>query len=148
MESVYIPAITYHQVLLEDMPVLARKPGEGVLSGQIYPADFVRQMDFLSDQGFTTITHDQIHRWRIGVGELGPRPIVIDFDDHIEVNLGVAPRHFAYPNGLWNERIEVMVKQVYASARLFAGVGRSRIHHPGHRSLPHADHECQLSAAL
>jgi peptidoglycan/xylan/chitin deacetylase (PgdA/CDA1 family) len=217
MESVYIPAITYHQVLSEDMPVLARKPGEEVLSGQIYLADFVRHMDFLSEQGFTTITHDQLYRWRIGVGELGPRPIVIDFDDHsmtsyrnalpvmrergqvatmfvisgladgdpslssdcwsvarmrwreleqllesgweigahtrshlylttvpegpegdarimyelvrgrvdIEVNLGVAPRHFAYPNGLWNERIEMMVKQVYASARLFVGVGRA-----------------------
>ena len=58
METVYIPAITYHQVLSEDMPVLARGPGEGVLSGQIYLADFVRHMDFLSEQGFTTIkTH-------------------------------------------------------------------------------------------
>ncbi len=210
-----IPAITYHQVLSEDMPIRERKTGEGVLSGQIYLKDFIQHMDYLAEQGFTTITHDQLYQWQMGKEELGPKPIVIDFDDHsmisyinalpvmrergqvatmytisgvadgdptlptdmwsvarmrwpelemlieagweigahtrthlylttapegsegdaqvmrelvqgmvdIEINLGVTPHHFAYPNGLWDERVEVLVKQVYKTARHFRCYG-------------------------
>ena len=210
-----IPAITYHQVLSEGMPVRERKPGEGVLSGQIYLKDFIQHMDYLAEEGFTTITHDQLYKWQTGDKELGPKPIVIDFDDHsmisyinalpvmrergqvatmytisgiadgdptlpvdmwgisrmrwselellieagweigahtrthlylttvpqgvqgdaqimrelvqglvdIEINLGVTPHHFAYPNGLWDERVEILVKQVYKSARHFKCYG-------------------------
>ena len=212
-----IPAITYHQVLSEGMPVRERQPGEGILSGQIYLKQFMQQMDYLAKQGFTTITHDQLYRWLTDQEPLGPKPIVIDFDDHsmisyinalpvmrqrgqvatmytvsgiadgdptvptdmwsiarmrwpelerlieagweigahtrthlyltnvpegsegdarimceldrgksdIESHLGVTPHHFAYPNGLWNERVEAMVKQVYKSGRHYSGVGRA-----------------------
>ena len=37
--------------------------------------------------------------------------------EDIEVNLGVTTTNFAYPNTLWNEQIEEMVKQVYRTAR-------------------------------
>ena len=77
-----IPAITYHQVLSEAMPVRERKPGEGVLSGQIYLKEFIQHMDYLAEEGFTTITHDQLYKWQTGNEKLGPKPIVIDFDDH------------------------------------------------------------------
>ena len=53
---------------------------------------------------------DELVRGKVDIGE----------------NLGVAPRHFAYPNGLWNEHIEGMVNQVFDSARLFMGVGRAQ----------------------
>ncbi len=43
----------------------------------------------------------------------------------IETNLGVTPRHFAYPVGLWDERVEAMVKEVYDTARHFHGWGRA-----------------------
>jgi len=211
----HIPALVYHQVLSEGMPIRERKPGEGLVSGQIYLAEFIRQMDFLADQGFTTITARELQAWLLDSGELPRRPIVIDFDDHslisfktalpvmqergqratmfvisgvadgdpwlngnpradteawsvarmrwpqlkalveagwdiaahtrthwfltelpegpegderimyelvrgkedIEANLGLTPTHFGYPNVLWNERVEAMVKQVYQTAR-------------------------------
>ena len=42
----------------------------------------------------------------------------------IEQNLGVQARNFAYPNGLWNERTEQLVKQVFGTSRLFFAEGR------------------------
>jgi len=213
----YIPAITYHQVLCDETPVRVRKPGEGLHSGQIHLSEFVRQMDYLTDQGFSPITPDQLHAWLTAGGALPAKPIVIDFDDHsmisyknalpvmrerglsatmfvisgladgdptldaewwsvarmrwrelehlvdagwsigahtrnhlflntvpdgpegderimyelvqcnddIEANLGIRPRHFAYPNGLWNDRAEELVKQVYDLARHFQCFGHA-----------------------
>ena len=77
-----VPAITYHQVLSDGMSVRERRPGEGLHSGQTRLPDFVRQMDFLVQEGFTTITHDRLYRWLTGTQELPSKPIVIDFDDH------------------------------------------------------------------
>tara|TARA_B100000809_G_scaffold228582_1_gene241681 strand:+ start:209 stop:1072 length:864 start_codon:yes stop_codon:yes gene_type:complete len=218
--TVHVPAITYHQILCAGTPLTKRNPDEPILSGQMYLEEFVWQMDYLAEQGFTTITHDQLYRWLHNGVELAGKPILIDFDDHsmvsyinalpvmrergqvatmfvisgladgdqalgghiwsqqparmrwreleklleagwemgahthshfflteapsgpagdarimdelvrgkvdIEENLGLVPRHFAYPNGLWNEHIEGMVKQVFDSARLFMGVGRAQ----------------------
>ena len=64
------------------MPVRKRKPGEGIVSGQIHFVEFARQMDFLVDEGFTTITALDVEAWLAGKAELPPRPIVVDFDDH------------------------------------------------------------------
>ena len=224
MESQHIPTIVYHQVLSEGMSVRERRPGEGMVSGQTYLADFVRQMDYLAEHGFTTVTARQIHPWLDGTGELPRKPIVINFDDHsmisyknalpmlrergqvatmfvitgvadgdpwldgnpladteawsiarmrwreleklveadweiaahtrthwfltdipegsegdervmyelvrgkedIEANLGVTPAQFGYPNALWNERVEAMVKQVYRTARHGQYFGRAQ----------------------
>jgi len=83
---VCIPAITYHQVLPDGAPVRVRKPGEGLHSGQIHVAEFVRQMDYLANQGFSAITPDQLHRWLTSDEGLPPRPIAMDFDDHSMVS--------------------------------------------------------------
>ena len=216
MDRTHIPAITYHQVLSDDMELRIRAPGSAEYSGQIYLRDFVRQMDYLAENGFATLTHEDLHAWMVRGAPLPPRPIVIDFDDHsmisyknalpvmkerglratmfvvtgladgdpaicsdmwsvarmrwrelerlveagwhigahtrthlylgtvpagpegdarimweltqgqadIEKDLGMQPRHFAYPNGSWNERTERLAKQVYDSARLFHAEGR------------------------
>jgi peptidoglycan/xylan/chitin deacetylase (PgdA/CDA1 family) len=211
----HIPALVYHQVLSEGMSVRQRRPGEGIVSGQIHLAQFQQQMDLLVEEGFTTIVARELQSWLAGEAELPERPIVIDFDDHslisfktalpamrergqratmfvisgvadgdpwldgnpladteawsvarmrwpqlkqlvdagwdiaahtrthwfltdlieepdgeqrvtrelvrckedIEANLGITPTHFGYPNTLWNERIEELVKQVYRTAR-------------------------------
>lgn len=42
MPTTYIPALIYHQVLTDGMPIRERKPGEGIVSGQIYLQDFIR----------------------------------------------------------------------------------------------------------
>ena len=222
-EGLHIPAILYHQVLSEGMAVRPRRPDEGLVSGQVYLEQFVRQMDYLVEQGFTTVTARQLQPWLAGEADLPPKPIVVDFDDHsmisyknafpvlrersltatmfvisgvadgdpwldgnpladteawsvarmrwreleklveagwdiaahtrthwfltdlpetpegekrimfelvrgkqdIEANLGVSPTHFGYPNTLWNERIEAMVRQVYRSARQATYTGRA-----------------------
>ncbi len=217
MEEQYVPAITYHQVLSESTP-LAEYRGD-IPSGQMHRPEFVRQMDYLVEQGFTAVTHDQLYGWLTGQADLPSKPIVIDFDDHsmisyvnalpvmrerglvatmfvisgladgdpalggemwgpqpprmrwrelakmmdagwemaahtyshlffttvppgvegdarimdelvrskadIQENLGLTPRHFAYPAGLWDERSEAIVKQVFDSARLFPWRGRA-----------------------
>ena len=82
MPTTYIPALIYHQVLTDGMPIRERKPGEGIVSGQIYLQDFIRQMNYLANHGYTTVTSCDIHPWLKGEGELPPKPIVIDFDDH------------------------------------------------------------------
>lgn len=223
-DQTHIPALLYHQVLSDGMPVRERKPGGGLVSGQIHLAGFVRQMDYLAEEGFTTVTAQEIQPWLAGTGELPPQPIVIDFDDHslisyknalpvlrergqratmfvisgvadgdpwldgnpladteawsvarmrwreleklveagwdiaahtrthwfltdlpegpagnerimyelvrgkedIEAHLGITPTHFGYPNALWNERCEAMVKQVYETARHGQYFGRAR----------------------
>ena len=220
-DRLHIPALVYHQVLSDGMPVRPRRPDEGLVSGQVYLEQFIRQMDYLAEQGFTTITGRQLVPWLEGAAGLPARPVVVDFDDHsmisyknalpvlrergqtatmfvisgvadgdpwldgnpladteawsvarmrwreleklveagwdiaahtrthwfltdlpetpegdarimdelvrgkqdIEENLGVSPTHFGYPNGLWNERIEAMVKQVYRSARHATNTG-------------------------
>ena len=81
-DQTHIPALVYHQVLSDGMPVRERKPGGGLVSGQIHLAGFVRQMDYLAEEGFTTVTAREIQPWLAGTGELPPRAIVIDFDDH------------------------------------------------------------------
>ncbi len=223
-QTLHIPAILYHQVLSDGMPVRERKPGEGLVSGQVYLEQFIQQMDYLAEQGFTTITARQLQPWLAGSAELPGKPIVVDFDDHsmisyknalpvlrergqiatmfvisgiadgdpwldgnpladteawgvarmrwreleklvdagwdiaahtrthwfltdlpqtpegdqrimyelnrgkedIQANLGVMPTHFGYPNALWNQRIEAMVKQVYQSARHATYTGPAR----------------------
>jgi len=222
-EDSYVPAITYHQVLSEGMPVRTRKPGEALHSGQVMLPGFIRQMDYLAVEGFTTITRDQLFAWINGDTELPPKPILIDFDDHsmisyknalpvmrergqvatmfvisgvadgdpwlggnphadteewslarmrwrelerlveagwaigahththwylttieegpagddhirrelvqgkadIAAALGFNAEDFAYPNGMWDDRIEQMVKEVYRSARHFRVFGQA-----------------------
>ena len=224
MPQEYVPAILYHQVLSDGAPMYAPRAeegqpyGKGLPSGVLYRSEFVRQMDFLAENGFTSVTHDGLYQWLTGKAPLGANPIVIDFDDHsmvsyanalpvmrqrglvatmfvisgladgdpalgaswavqpprmrwreleklveagweigahtyshpfltdvpegaegdtqilyelvqsktdIAVNLGVTPRHFAYPAHCWNERVAIMVKQVFDSARLFTAQGRA-----------------------
>ena len=47
-------------------------------------------MDFLADEGFTTITARELQAWLLGSGELPQRPIVIDFDDHSLISFKTA----------------------------------------------------------
>jgi len=92
MTARYVPAILYHQVLSDGAPMYRPRAGEdqpygkGFPSGVLYMSDFVRQMDFLAERGFTPVTHDQLYRWLKGTAELGRNPIVIDFDDHSMVS--------------------------------------------------------------
>ncbi len=88
--TTHIPALVYHQVLSEGMAVRERKPGEGLVSGQTYLAEFIRQMDFLADEGFTTITARELQAWLLGSGDLPQRPIVVDFDDHSLISFKTA----------------------------------------------------------
>jgi peptidoglycan/xylan/chitin deacetylase (PgdA/CDA1 family) len=42
---------------------------------------FERQMEYLHDNGYETITLDELARWQEGQAELPPRPVVVTFDD-------------------------------------------------------------------
>ena len=232
-EETFIPALVYHQVLSDHMPVRERKPGEGLVSGQIHLADFVQEMNYLAEEGFTTVTAREIQPWLAGESVLPPKPIVIDFDDQsmisyknalpvlrergqcatmfvisgvadgdpwldgnpladteawsvarmrwleleklveagwdiaahtrthwfltdlpegpegderimaelvrgkedIQIHLGITATHFGYPNALWNERCENLVKQVYKTARHGQYFGRAQ--YITHRTDPH-----------
>ena len=71
-----LPIIVYHRVHRPDdvtMPNDARR---------VDVPEFTRQMDYLSEAGFQTVTYPQIAAWLLEGTELPERPVAIDFDDN------------------------------------------------------------------
>ena len=76
-----IPILTYHRVHADDdqtMPPV--KPDQ--YCGHVTRSDFRRQVQFLADRGFQTITHQDLIRWFDKSATLPPRPVLVDFDDN------------------------------------------------------------------
>jgi peptidoglycan/xylan/chitin deacetylase (PgdA/CDA1 family) len=86
-----VPVLCYHYLrdaggLLRFLKVL----GYVVLSLPLLDDDeiwtvtadaFEKQMRTLHNEGFQTVTLEQLDRWQRGLGDLPPRPVVITFDD-------------------------------------------------------------------
>lgn len=74
----YITVLNYHRIANEDNPMT------------VPPADFEQQLQYLRDQGYTSVTLDEVAAYLAGNGELPAKPVVITFDDGYEDNQRVA----------------------------------------------------------
>lgn len=75
-ESVDVPILMYHYV--GDLPPDADALRYGLT---VLAADFVRQMEYLADAGYQTITLSELYRHLAEGYPLPPKPIVLTFDD-------------------------------------------------------------------
>lgn len=82
-----VPVLCYHRI----RNILA-SDGKNIKTYSVSPAQFALQMKALSDNGFHTISPEQLHKYLVHNGSLPPKPILITFDDTREeqYRLGVA----------------------------------------------------------
>ena len=68
-----IPVLTYHKIV---------PAGTEFKSGLLIAADtFEKEMKYLHDEGFTTLTLDEFHDWYTGKTEVPEKSVVVTFDD-------------------------------------------------------------------
>lgn len=72
------PILEYHMVQQEE-PKNARAYNVPV-------TDFIEQLDYLQQQGYTTISIRDFLRAKKGLQELPPKPVILTFDDGYETN--------------------------------------------------------------
>jgi peptidoglycan/xylan/chitin deacetylase (PgdA/CDA1 family) len=77
-KRLFIPILNYHRVDNTNN------------SMTVQPAEFEKQLQYLQEQGYTSITLDEVASYLHGEGELPAKPIVITFDDGYEDNQRVA----------------------------------------------------------
>lgn len=76
-----VPILVYHRVHSDDDPKIpVVHPGE--YCGHVTQSEFKRQMDYLVQYKFRTITYNQLVKWLYGENDLPERAVIIDFDDN------------------------------------------------------------------
>ncbi len=75
------PILEYHMVTTE--------PPEDAEVYNVPPEEFRAQMDYLAEQGYTTITPLQYMKAKKGKAELPEKPIILSFDDGYEDNYDI-----------------------------------------------------------
>lgn len=71
-----IPILMYHYVR-----VVADKTDTIGINLSVTPANFAAQMQYLADNGYTTLTMSEVHAILAGTMPLPPKPIALTFDD-------------------------------------------------------------------
>ncbi|MBI3154311.1 MAG: polysaccharide deacetylase family protein [Burkholderiales bacterium] len=75
------------------------------------------QLQLLADEGFTIGSHSCTHARLPELDADAARQEIVDSKSELEAMLGREVRHFAYPYGLFDERVrEIVVQAGYASA--------------------------------
>ena len=76
-----VPVLVYHRVHADNDPTTPPvRPDE--YCGHVVRSEFERQMNYLADHGYRTITHSDLLRW-LGEGKTPPaKAVAIDFDDN------------------------------------------------------------------
>lgn len=77
--KVGVPVLNYHQVNSSFASALT-----------MHPLEFERQLKYLADEGYTSITLDQLYEYTVHHKELPPKPVLITFDDGYIDNYEVA----------------------------------------------------------
>ena len=75
-----VPVLCYHRVhAQEDCPPT---PPSGEYCGHVTLAEFQRQMSYLAEKGFKTVTHRELAAWIRNGKHVPDRAVAIDFDDN------------------------------------------------------------------
>jgi peptidoglycan/xylan/chitin deacetylase (PgdA/CDA1 family) len=76
VRTVEVPILMYHRINVAGAsdPAMTRRL-------TVHPADFARQMRWLKRQGYRTITQQELHDALFRGRPLGPKPIMLTFDD-------------------------------------------------------------------
>lgn len=77
-KRLFVPILTYHHIDYKD----------NVMT--VEPDDFEQQLQYLQNEGYTSITLDELASYLRGEGELPAKPIIISFDDGYEDNHRIA----------------------------------------------------------
>jgi peptidoglycan/xylan/chitin deacetylase (PgdA/CDA1 family) len=83
---VIVPILMYHRINVVTASTPAASRGLTV-----HPADFARQMRWLKRQGYRTITRRELFEALMCGRRLGPKPIMITFDDGYRDNFKASP---------------------------------------------------------
>jgi len=85
-----IPALLYHRIRRDSDEHAGRLDKEPVFV--VLESDFRRQMEYLKEAGYTTITLDDYYAYRMGEKPLPEKPVLVTFDDGYRSNY-----EYAYP---------------------------------------------------
>ncbi len=85
LRRVHVPILMYHHV-----SVLPANADKYRLDLTVTPEDFTAQMQYLADEGYHTITPDQLAGALLRGDKLPPKPVMLTFDDGYDDAFSVA----------------------------------------------------------
>ena len=77
-----VPVLIYHEIVTGD-----REPGEVVIHADL----FKRQMDYLAQEGYTTLSMDELISFMKGKKDIPQKSVVLNFDDGWKNVLNAVP---------------------------------------------------------
>jgi hypothetical protein len=69
-QELSLPILAYHRLCNGERSALCVETG-----------DFEKQVQWLKEAGYTTITFEQLLKWEMGIGLLPKKPVILTFDD-------------------------------------------------------------------
>ena len=75
-----VPILCYHRVHRDDD--CPPTPHAGAYCGHVSLSAFQRQMQYLAQERFTTVTHRDLAEWLLAGRSLPERAVAVDFDDN------------------------------------------------------------------
>jgi peptidoglycan/xylan/chitin deacetylase (PgdA/CDA1 family) len=76
LQKTEIPVLCYHRIR-----TILPNDGENMKTYSVSPSQFAEQMETLYDNGFHTISPEQLYEYLVHEGKLPSKPILITFDD-------------------------------------------------------------------
>jgi peptidoglycan/xylan/chitin deacetylase (PgdA/CDA1 family) len=143
--EIVVPILMYHRI---NVPPPGADSMERRLT--VHPADFARQMTWLKRNGYRTVTQQELFEALFRGRRLGPKPIVITFDDGysdvlhkaspVLTRLGMRATAYVISSRTTNgDRVFLMWRQLRMLERRGIEIGSHTVTHAGLTSLSDRD---------
>lgn len=143
--QIVVPILMYHRI---NVPSSGADSMERRLT--VHPADFARQMTWLKRNGYRTVTQQELFEALFRGRRLGPKPIVITFDDGysdvlhraspVLTRLGMRATAYVISGRTTNgDRVFLMWRQLRVLERRGIEIGSHTVTHAGLTSLSDRD---------